>query len=107
MVVGASHTHQTEKRCSQNKSQKPAALADVAEWDEHSDTSYTDDGCRESDSASDSDTDPDIDSDAEVSSDSDDDGYAEGTRKNITRMQDRWERYAAILYSHTEASGTG
>ncbi|KAI2834294.1 hypothetical protein CBS11350_10827 [Aspergillus niger] len=93
MVVSASHARRPEKRCSREKPQKSAPLADVAKQDEHSDTSSSDDSCRDRDSASDSDTDPDIDSDTEVSSDSDDDGYADGTRKNITRMEDRWERY--------------
>lgn len=107
MVVSASHARRSEKRCSREKPQKLAPLADVAKQDEHSDTSSSDDSCRDRDSASDSDTDPDIDSDTEVSSDSDDDGYADGTRKNITRMEDRWERYAGIPYSRTEASVTG
>ncbi|KAL4810583.1 hypothetical protein BDV18DRAFT_127695 [Aspergillus unguis] len=58
-----------------------------------SDTSSSDGDCSDSGSNDDSDTDPDVDSDDEVSSDSDDDGYADGTRRNITRMDERWERY--------------
>ncbi|KAL4879841.1 hypothetical protein BJY04DRAFT_228777 [Aspergillus karnatakaensis] len=82
-----------DRRCSQEKSRKPAALLGAARQNDDSDTHSSDDDCSNSGSDNDSNSDPDVDSDDEISSDSDDDGYADGTRRNITRMDERWERY--------------
>jgi hypothetical protein len=49
--------------------------------------------CSSSDSDADSSgTDPDVDTD-DTCSDSEDDGYADGTKVQIARMRNRWERY--------------
>lgn len=90
--VDARHSRRSEQRCSQKKFRKPAALSGAPTRNNDSNTSSSDDDCSGSGFDSDSDTDPDIDSDGELSSDSDDDGYADGTRRNITRMDERWER---------------
>ncbi|PIG80606.1 hypothetical protein AARAC_007640 [Aspergillus arachidicola] len=91
--VDAHHSRRPEQQCSQKKIRKPAALSGAPTRNNDSNTSFSDDDCSGSGFDSDSDTDPDIDSDGELSSDSDDDGYADGTRRNITRMDERWERY--------------
>lgn len=90
--AGDHHSRRPEQRCSQRKIRKPAALSGAPTRNDDSNTSSSDDDCSGSGFDSDSDTDPDIDSDGELSSDSDDDGYADGTRRNITRMDERWER---------------
>lgn len=90
--VDVRHSRSPEQRCSQKKIRKPAALSGAPTRNNNSNTSSSDDDCSGSGFDSDSDTDPDIDSDGELSSDSDDDGYADGTRRNITRMDERWER---------------
>ncbi|KAB8212722.1 hypothetical protein BDV33DRAFT_210958 [Aspergillus novoparasiticus] len=71
--VDARHSRHPEQECSQKKIRN-------------------DDDCSDSGFDSDSDTDPDRDSDGELSSDSEDDGCTDGTRRNITRMDERWER---------------
>ncbi|KAE8130760.1 hypothetical protein BDV38DRAFT_291355 [Aspergillus pseudotamarii] len=91
--VDVRHSRSPEQRCPQKKIRKPTALSGAPTRNNDSNTSSSDDDCSGSGFDSDSDTDPDIDSDGELSSDSDDDGYADGTRKNITRMDERWERY--------------
>ncbi|KAE8413590.1 hypothetical protein BDV36DRAFT_286879 [Aspergillus pseudocaelatus] len=91
--VDTRHSRRPEQRWSQKKFRKPAALSGAPTRNNDSNTSSSDNDCSGSGFDSDTDTDPDIDSDGELSSDSDDDSYADGTRRNITRMDERWERY--------------
>ncbi|KAE8414837.1 hypothetical protein BDV36DRAFT_298673 [Aspergillus pseudocaelatus] len=92
--VDARHSRCPEQRCSQKKFRKPATLSGAPTQNNDSNTSSSDDDCSSSSGFdSDSDTDPDIASDGELSSDSDDDSYADGTRRNTIRIDEKWERY--------------